>query len=73
MDNTAVVSRWHRAILQDCAVTLGRNPTPLERAFVVSRRGLIALEAIHDRVKNLAGDRSGLERYLRSEDSNRNS
>lgn len=59
--------RWHRAIIRDAERVLGRRVTTEEKRFVVSRRGFVALEFIHDAVKGLKADPAALARYLNSE------
>ena len=61
------VTRWHTAIIKDSERTLGRHVTEVERRFVTSRGGFIALEMIHDEVKSFAADPEALARYLNSE------
>ena len=59
--------RWHAAIIRDAERTLGRRVTKEERTFVTSRSGGLALEMIHDEVKNLKANPEILARYLNSE------
>ena len=65
MDNEKLVTNWHNAIIRECQKRLGRNLTEVEELFITSRGGFIALEAIEDTVKTLAGKE--LEKYLNSE------
>ncbi len=62
-------SSWHKAIIKDCEDSLGRKLTELERHFIVSRGGLVALEMIHDEIKSLKSQPQAMERYLNSEAS----
>lgn len=64
-DNELLVRNWHNAILKECETRLGRSLTDVERTFITSRRGFLALEAIHDTVK--AAEKERLEAYLNSE------
>ena len=57
--------KWHKAIVADAERTLGRTLTIVERQFIVSRGGFIALEMIHDTIK--AGTREEIAAYLNSE------
>lgn len=57
--------RWQRAIIKECKKKLGRVLTPVEKTFITSRGGYIALEMIHDTVKALEGEE--LVKYLNSE------
>ena len=68
-DNELLVKNWHNEILGACETRLGRSLTDAERTFIMSRRGLLALEAIHDTVKALGQEQ--LERYLNAETNNR--
>lgn len=56
---------WQRAIITLAEAKLGRSLSLQERAFVVSRQGCLALEAIEDTVQDLNGEK--LEEYLNSE------
>jgi len=67
-----VIKNWHAAIIKDCMEILGRTLSKAESIFIVSRVGFIALEAIHDHVKSLAGKPEELQRYLNSEASKGN-
>ena len=67
MDNEHLVNNWHSAIIKDCTEILGRSLSETETIFVMSRRGFIALEMIHDHVRSLVGEPTQLEQYLRSE------
>ncbi|MDH3523864.1 MAG: hypothetical protein OES32_09785 [Acidobacteriota bacterium] len=67
MDDERPVERWHGTIIRDCRGILGRDLVAAERLFITSRRGLLALEIIHDSVKDLAGEPERLRRYLNSE------
>lgn len=60
--------RWQRSIRQTAEKTLGRKLTPIERRFIESRRGMVALEMIDDTVRTTK-DPPELERYLNSEAS----
>jgi len=62
-----LVRNRQEAILVDAEAKLGRPLREHERRFIVSRQGLLALEAIHDTVKS-AGP-AELERYLGSDGS----
>ena len=64
------VTRWHAAIIGDCERILKRPLQEAERRFVTSREGFIALESIHDYVKDAAADPVKLGEYLNSETSN---
>ena len=64
-DNEPLVQNWQNEILEECRRKLGRNLTDVEQTFIVSRKGLLALELIHDTVKSAEKDR--LEAYLNSE------
>ncbi len=68
-DNELLVKNWHNEILGACETRLDRSLTDVERTFIMSRRGLLALEAIHDTVKALGQEQ--LERYLNAEANNR--
>ena len=68
-DNELLVKNWHNEILGECETKLGRSLTDVERTFIMSRRGLLALETIHDTVKALGKEQ--LEHYLNSEAKNR--
>jgi hypothetical protein len=68
-DNELLVKNWHNKILGECETKLDRSLTDVERTFIMSRRGLLALEAIHDTVKSVGKEQ--LERYLNSEARNR--
>jgi hypothetical protein len=67
----ATVTRWHAAIIADCGRVVKRPVQEAERRFVTSREGFIALESIHDYVKDVATDPVKLGEYLNSETSNR--
>ncbi|MCG3148588.1 MAG: hypothetical protein PCFJNLEI_02033 [Verrucomicrobiae bacterium] len=58
--------RWHKAIIKDAEVKLGRPLKDYEKTFITSRGGFIALEMIHDTVK-AAASKEELEKYLASE------
>jgi hypothetical protein len=64
-DNELLVRNWHNEILKECKTKLCRDLTDTEQRFITSRRGFLALEAIHDTVKSAEKDR--LEAYLNSE------
>ena len=64
-DNESLVRNWQNEILEECKTKLGRDLTEIERTFIVSRSGLLALELIHDTVKSVEKDR--LVSYLNSE------
>lgn len=57
--------RWHRAIIEESQKRLGRDLTGVEKTFITSRGGFIALEMIEDTVRSLEGP--ALEKYLNSE------
>ena len=57
--------RWQRSILAEARKRLGRDLTDVEKKFITSRGGYLALEMIEDTVRTLSG--GDLERYLRSE------
>jgi hypothetical protein len=65
MNSEALVRKWHKAIIADAESKLQRPLRSYEREFIVSRGGLIALEAIHDTIKAAVKDEA--ERYLGSE------
>ena len=60
-----LADNWHAGIIAECEKKLGRTLNPQEKQFIVSRRGLIALEMIQDTVRGLTG--SDLDEYLNSE------
>jgi hypothetical protein len=64
-DNEPLVGNWQEKILEECKAKLGRDLTDVERRFITSRGGFLALEAIHETVKSAEKDR--LEAYLNSE------
>ncbi len=59
------VAGFHKEVVAIAERKLGRPLSPKERAFVTSRGGFIALEAILDTVK--AGTAREVEEYLNSE------
>lgn len=65
MNNEQLIGRWRNRIIKICVDRLGRELMPLERRFITSRGGFIALEMIEDTVRRLSG--SELENYLNSE------
>lgn len=64
-DNELLLQNWQNAILEECKAKLGRDLTNIERRFITSRGGFLALEAIHETVKSAEKDQ--LEAYLNSE------
>lgn len=64
-DNEILIRNWQNEILKECKTKLGRELTATEQRFITSRRGFLALEAIHDTVK--AAEKERLEAYLNSE------
>lgn len=66
--NEAMVRNWHAAISNECRSILGRSLTKAEMAFITSRGGFIALEAIEEQVRSLRGRPAELEHYLRSDE-----
>ena len=64
MINKNVVANWHGEIIGECQKRLRRTLREAEKIFITSRRGFIALEAIEDTIKSLAGKE--LENYLNS-------
>ena len=64
-DNELLLQNWQNAILEECKAKLGRDLTDVERTFITSRGGFLALEAIHETVKSAEKER--LEAYLNSE------
>ena len=64
-DNEPLLQNWQNAILEECKTKLGRDLTEVERTFVTSRGGFLALEAIHETVKS--ADKAQLEAFLNSE------
>ena len=65
MSNEPVVRGFHQAIIAIAERKLARALSRKELAFVTSRAGFIALEAILDTVK--AGTPREVEEYLNSE------
>jgi len=63
--NELLLQNWQNAILEECKAKLGRDLTNVERRFITSRGGFLALEAIHETVKSAKKDQ--LEAYLNSE------
>lgn len=59
------IANFQATILAAASAQLGRSLTLVERSFVMSRKGFLALEAIQDMVATRTG--ADLERYLRSE------
>ena len=64
-DNELLLQDWQNAILEECKAKLGRDLTEIERTFITSRGGFLALEAIHETVKS--ADKAQLEAFLNSE------
>jgi hypothetical protein len=64
-DNEPLVRNWQDKILEECKAKLGRDLTEVERRFITSRGGFLALEAIHETVKSADKDR--LEAFLNAE------
>jgi hypothetical protein len=64
-DNDLLLKNWQNAILEECKSKLGRDLTEIERKFITSRAGFLALEAIHETVKS--ADKVQLEAFLNSE------
>lgn len=67
MDNGALVQSWQQRIVESCTSTLGRELTAEEGRFITSRGGFLALEAIEDHVRSLAGQPDALVVYLNHE------
>jgi len=65
MISKEVLANWHGELITECQKRLRRTLTKDEKLFITSRGGFIALEAIEDTVKSLAGNK--LEGYLNSE------
>lgn len=65
MNNEKTLKTWQSSIQNDCEKKLGRKLTSVEKTFIESRNGFIALETIEDTVSNLSGKE--LENYLNSE------
>lgn len=65
MDNDKTAKKWQNSIINECKKILGRELTKTEEAFITSREGFIALEAIEDTVKTATTNE--LEAYLNSE------
>ena len=65
MDNEKTVKEWQASIINECVNRLGRKLTSIEKNFITSRGGFMALEAIEDTVKVTNGKE--LEEYLNSE------
>jgi microsomal dipeptidase-like Zn-dependent dipeptidase len=64
-DNELPLRNWQNVILEECKAKLGRDLTDVERKFITSRGGFLALEAIHETVKS--ADKGQLEAFLNSE------
>jgi hypothetical protein len=64
-DNELPLQNWQNAILEECKAKLGRDLTDVERTFITSRGGFLALEAIQETVKS--ADKTQLEAFLNSE------
>jgi len=64
MISKEVLANWHGEIIRECQKRLRRTLTEVEKIFITSREGFIALEAIEEVVKSLAGKK--LEGYLNS-------
>jgi len=69
MENKKTIETWQKSILKECESRLNRNVTNIEKQFITTRGGFLALEMIEDTVKALKGKE--LESYLNSE-SNEN-
>ena len=65
MNNDKLVKDWQEAIIKECTSKLLRSLTAIEKNFIKSRKGFIALEFIEDTVKTIGGKE--LEEYLNSE------
>ena len=65
MDNEKTAKEWQNSIINVCVNRLGRKLTNIEKNFIISRGGFMALEAIEDTVKTTNGKE--LEEYLNSE------
>lgn len=65
LDNEELVKNWQNKILLSCKKRLCRDLTDVEKSFIQSRGGFMALEMIEDTVNTLEADE--LERYLNSE------
>jgi len=65
MDNEKTVQSWQASIIDLSEAKLSRKLTEIERKFIESRGGFMALEAIEDTVNSL--DCADLESYLNSE------
>ena len=66
LDNQELVFNWHRKIVNICEDRLGRQLTDIEKRFIESRGGFMALEMIEDTVNTTASIKD-LEGYLNSE------
>jgi len=65
MDNEKTVLSWQASIINKSEAKLRRKLTEVEKEFIASRGGFIALEAIENTVEPLEGKE--LEKYLNSE------
>ncbi len=54
--NELLLQDWQNAILEECKAKLGRDLTNVERRFITSRGGFLALEAIRETVKSAEKD-----------------
>jgi len=64
MNSDKAINNLQTRISGLAAEKLGRSLTAKETAFITSRRGFLALEAIHDSVSSFSS--SEVERYLNS-------
>ena len=56
---------WQKKIMADAEKTLGRKLTETENRFTPSKAGFVALEMIHDTIRE--GTKEEMETYLNSE------
>jgi hypothetical protein len=66
MGGDRVIMKMQKQILAACAHSLGRPLTASESDFVTCRSGFLALEAVWNRVQDLAGQPDQLAEYLNS-------
>ena len=64
--NERTARRWQSEIVNLATERLGRSLTAAETIFITSRLGFIALEMIHDTVRE-AATADEIEQYLNSE------
>jgi hypothetical protein len=65
MNNKHLIENWHKSIIDECVIRIGRELTDTESEFIQSREAFIALEVIEDTVNSMSKEE--LIQYLNSE------